>query len=75
MIHAGATFALVEANWFVLAERNRRGFSYSYRSPGTIEVEGKPGIRIHDHVMLAQLGAIAVAALAMLSTILRKERR
>lgn len=70
--HAGTTVALVEANWFVLAGPNHRSAGFSYRSPGAVEVEGGPTIRIHDHVMLARLGAFAVAPALVLGALIRR---
>ncbi len=72
--HAGTSVALVEANWLVLAGRNKGGVGFSYWSPRAIEVEGKPAIRIHDHVMLARLGAIAMTPTLVLGALVLRRK-
>ena len=72
--HADTPVALFEANWYVtLGYRDRVG-GFSYRTPTSIVVDALPPIRIHDHVMLARLVALAASAALLLRAITSRDK-
>ena len=72
--HAGSTVRLVETIWSWHAGRHRRSGGFRYQSPKSVSFDGMPVTRIHDHLMLARLGAVALTiTLVIRALIFRKD--
>jgi hypothetical protein len=72
--HADTPVALFETNWYLtLGYRDRVG-GLSYRTPTSVVVEALPPIRIHDHVMLARLLAMAASAALLVRAITSRDK-
>lgn len=58
--YAGSTVNLVETIWSWRMGRHREKGWFRYQTPTSISIDGMPATRIHDHLMLARLGFLAL---------------
>jgi hypothetical protein len=70
---SGRTFTLVSRTWAFSFQTSWFGLGANYRRPHRLEAEDEPSRQIHDHLMLARLGALALLILAMVARRVRND--
>ena len=72
--HTDTPVTLIEANWSLILRRRDRVGGFSYKAPTSVVVDALPPIRIHDHVMLARLVALAASVALLLRAVTSRKK-
>ncbi len=70
---SGRAFTLVSRTWAFSFQTPWFGLGADYQRPHRLEADDEPPRQIHDYLMLARLGALALLTLAMLARRLRND--
>ncbi len=67
------TFTVVSRTWAFSFQTPWFGLGADYQRPHRLEADDEPSRRVHDYLMLARLGALALLTLAMLARRVRND--
>ena len=70
---SGRAFTLVSRTWAFSFQTPWFGLGADYQRPHRLEAGDEPSRQIHDYLMLARLGAMALLILAMLARKVRND--
>ena len=71
IVHAGRTITLRQATWSLTTGDERKLGGLSYRKPVSIRIDGRPPLRILDHLMIIRAIAGVVTAAFILRAAVR----